>query len=97
MKKTNNKYYTIFENLHDPVFVLNTEMEMVDSNPAAKILLERLDIQSTTNAVQFIPGINDKLNKCRPAESTDMHFESAINFKDGREWFQISMIKPISS
>lgn len=91
-----NKYLTIFESLHDPVILLDSQNRVTNMNHAAARLLIGAavpgdiyyDPQRTAPA---LPWLADELTTFAASEATTLNFEKSFNTADGLRYFDVKL------
>lgn len=94
MTNEKNKYLTIFESLHDPVFLLNDRDQVENLNHAASELLEEFSIPgkkyySQKPLIQKPPWVAEELAAFFAGDKTELSFEKQIDTQKGTKQFQI--------
>jgi diguanylate cyclase (GGDEF)-like protein/PAS domain S-box-containing protein len=91
-----NKYLTIFESIHEPIFLLDRESQIDNLNHSAALLLTGMNIpgsryydESPNN--QYLPWLNDKLKELETRTEGESAFDIDLETLEGTRWFHVRL------
>lgn len=96
MTNEKNKYLTIFESLHTPVFLLDPEDDILNINHAASDLFEAV---TTPGQTYYTPGekkkklnwLKDELSRIKSSANHTLDVEKCISTREGILKFQVKI------
>lgn len=91
-----NKYLTIFESIHEPIFLLDRENQVENLNHSAALLLTGMNIpgsryydESPNN--QYLPWLDDKLKELDTGADGESAFDIELETLEGTRWFHVRL------
>jgi len=96
MTNEKNKYLTIFESIHEPIFLLDRENQIENLNHSAALLLTGMNIpgsryydESPNN--QYLPWLDDKLKGLETDTDGESAFDIELETAEGMRWFHVRL------
>jgi len=96
MTNEKNKYLTIFESIHEPIFLLDRENQIENLNHAAALLLTGMNIpgsryydESPNN--QYLSWLGDKLKEIETGTDGESAFDTELETLEGTRWFHVRL------
>jgi diguanylate cyclase (GGDEF)-like protein len=96
MTNEKNKYLTIFESIHEPIFLLDRGNQIENLNHSAALLLTGMNIpgsryydESPNN--QYLPWLDDKLKELETGTDGESAFDIDLETLEGTRWFHVRL------
>ena len=91
-----NKYLTIFESIHEPIFLLDRGNQIDNLNHSAALLLTGMNIPGSryydgSPNNQYLPWLNDKLKELETCTDGESVFDIDLATLEGTRWFHVRL------